>query len=85
MGRAITGQLDGTPYHGGPPKKDNDYMGMGGIARTGSPAHGGPQTFPGFQKAPGAEGGPTTTVQCHNCTSILGKQTEVKLFQVGET
>lgn len=42
MGRAITGQLDGTPRHGGPPKKDNDYMEMGGIARTGRPAHTGP-------------------------------------------
>lgn len=53
---------------------------MGGTARTGSPAHGGLQTSPGFQKGPGAEGSPTTTVQCHIYTSILGKQTEVKLF-----
>lgn len=81
MARAIKGQLDGTPHLGGPPKKDNDHMGMGGIARTGSPAHPGPQTFPGFQKGPGAEGNPTTPVQCHIYTSVLGKHPEVKLFR----
>lgn len=48
------------PHIMGPPKKDNDYMGMGGIARTGSLAHTRPQTFPGFQKGPGAEGSPIT-------------------------
>lgn len=80
MGRAITGQLDATPRHGGPPKKDNDYMEMGGIARTGRPAHTGPQTFSGFQKGPRTKGSQTTTVQCHIYTSILGKHPEVTLF-----
>lgn len=80
MGRAITGQLDGTLHLGGPPKKDSDCMGMGGIARTGSPAHTGPQTFPGFQKGPAAERSPKPAVQCHIYTSISGKHPEVKLF-----
>lgn len=80
MGRAMIGQLDGTSHHEGPPKKDNDYTGMGGISRTGGPAHTRPQTFPGFQQGPGAEGSPRATVQCYIYPSILGKHPEVKPF-----